>query len=295
MSLPVAVACALLAALCYGTSTAVQHQAVHLGTGRADLGGLLGLLRNPTWLLSVLGDGVGLAFQVVALLTGPVVLVQPLLVLAVPLSLLVGSVLGGRRPSRSDYLASAAIVAALGAFALVVGVPGSASPLSVAAASLATGLLVALGGAACLAVRRRSPSARAVVYGSVAGASFGLVGVLLDATSVVWQRDGWDGLSQPASWVPIGGVLVVGGFAMVLTQVSFQVGALSASFPANEAAAPVVGVALGAWLLSEQIPSSAAAATAYAVCFVVMLAGTVRLARGWTGTPQAREGSAGLP
>lgn len=279
MSLTVAVACALLAASCYGTSTAVQHQAVHLGTGRADLGGLLGLLRNPTWLLSVLGDGVGLVFQVVALLTGPVVLVQPLLVLAVPLSLLVGAALGGRRPSRSDYLASAAIVAAVGVFALVVGVPGRASPVSVLAGTLATGLLVVLGGAACLAVRRRSPSARAVVYGSVAGASFGLVGVLLDATSVVWQRGGWDGLFESAGWVPLAGVLVVGGLALVLTQVSFQVGALSASFPANEAAAPVVGVALGAWLLGEEIPWSAPAAMAYALCFVVMLAGTVWLAR----------------
>src|SRR5450759_4157828 len=69
MSLSVAVPCALLSAVAYGTATAVQHTAAHTGAGRADASGLLRLLRNPRWLMSVLGDGLGLVLQICLLYT----------------------------------------------------------------------------------------------------------------------------------------------------------------------------------------------------------------------------------
>ena len=78
MSLAVAVPCAVLAAITYGASTALQHSAAHRSTGRADPRGLVRLLGNSRWLMSIGGDGVGLLLQVVALATGPVVLVQPI-------------------------------------------------------------------------------------------------------------------------------------------------------------------------------------------------------------------------
>ncbi|MDP9116831.1 MAG: hypothetical protein M3O28_06155, partial [Actinomycetota bacterium] len=74
MSLLVAVPFGVASAVAYGASTAVQHAAVHTGTGNADPRGLLHLLRNPRWLLSIGGDTVGFGLQVVALSTGPVVL-----------------------------------------------------------------------------------------------------------------------------------------------------------------------------------------------------------------------------
>ena len=70
--------------LAYGTATAVQHHAAHRESGRADARGVLRLARDPRWMASVGGDTVGLVLQVVALASGPVLVVQPLLVLAVP-------------------------------------------------------------------------------------------------------------------------------------------------------------------------------------------------------------------
>jgi len=282
MSLSVAVPCALLSAVAYGTATAVQHTAAYTGAGRADAGGLLRLLRNPRWLMSVLGDGLGLVLQIAALSAGPVVVVQPLLVLAVPVALPVGALLGGRRPRLGDYLACAAIIAGLGAFFLVVGDPGAGGPLSPAPAAVAIGAAVIFGGALCGAVRRRSAPVRAAVYGGVAGASFGLVGVLLDATARTWQDAGLDGFRAPAGWLPLAGVLIVGALALILTQVSFQVGALSASFPANEATAPLVAVALGAALLHEKVPGSLPAFAAYTGCLACIVVGTIWLARSWS-------------
>jgi hypothetical protein len=71
---------------------------------------------------------------------------------------------------------------------------------------------------------------------------------------------------------------------MVLTQVSFQVGDLAASFPANEATAPVVAVVLGAALLHERLPLSAGHLAAYLVCVGVVGLGAVQLARGLSTT-----------
>lgn len=288
MSLAVAVPAAVLSAVAYGISTAVQHRAAHAAdgaAGRADARGLLRLLRDPRWLASVGGDGLGLVFQVLALATGPVVLIQPLLVLAVPVSLPVGWLLGGARPDWRDYAACAAILAALGAFFAVLGDPGAGRPVAASTTAGAVVVAAVVGGAVLLAVRGRGSTLRAAVYGAVAGAWFGLVGVLLDAVATAWQHGSWRSLEQPAGWVPLTGLLLMGALALTLTQVSFQVGALGASFPANESAAPVVAVVLGAMLLHEHVPVSASTVAAYVVCGVVIVAGTVWLARALSATP----------
>lgn len=283
MSLVIAVPCAVLSAVCYGAATAMQHRAAHTGSRKADARGLLRLLSDPRWLVSVFGDGVGLALQAVALATGPVVLVQPLLVLAVPVSLPMGWALGGRRPSRGDYLACVGILLALGAFFAIVGDPGGAVPLTPGSVALVTVIGTSAGALACAFVRHASPTVRAAVYGAVAGAAFGIVGVLLDATSRTVQQLGWQSLQRPAGWAPLLGVALVGTVAVIVTQVSFQLGPLGASFPANEVAAPVVAVALGAAVLHEKVPVSPAAVTAYAACLLSVLAATIWLARAWSG------------
>lgn len=285
MSLAVAIPCAVLSAASYGVSTAVQHRAAHQAGGRADARRLAGLLTNPRWLMSVGGDGVGLLLQVAALATGPVVLIQPLLVLAVPVSLPVGWLLGGARPTGRDYAACFGILAALAAFFVVVGDPGAAASLSARSTATVVILAAVAGAAAISAVRRASATARAGVYGAVAGAWFGLVGVLMDSVATRWREASWSGVTTTGGWVAVVGLVVMGAAALVLTQVSFQVGALAASFPANEATAPVVAVVLGAALLHERVPLTAATVTAYVVCGLAITAGTVWLARSLDGTP----------
>ncbi|TQJ51213.1 DMT family transporter [Phycicoccus sp. SLBN-51] len=280
MSLAVALPCAVMSAVAYGTATAVQHRAAHRGTGRADARGVLRLARDPRWLASVGGDTVGLVLQVVALATGPVLLVQPLLVLAVPVALPVGRLLGGPAPTWRDYAACVGILGALAVFFALVGDPGQASPLPAAHAAWATAAAAAVGAVLLLAVRTASSTVRAAVYGAVAGAWFGLVGVLLDAVATSWQRSGPTGLTQTDGWVPLVCLLLAGTGALVLTQVSFQVGSLAASFPANEATAPVVAVVLGAALLHEQLPLSPGHVAAYLLCVAAVALGTAQLARG---------------
>jgi hypothetical protein len=65
---------------------------------------------------------------------------------------------------------------------------------------------------------------------------------------------------------------------MTLTQVSFQIGSLGASFPANESTAPVVAVILGAALLHENLPLNVGYVIVYVLCLAAIVLGTVRLA-----------------
>ncbi|MBV9594982.1 MAG: DMT family transporter [Actinobacteria bacterium] len=276
--LSVAIPCALAAAAAYGASTAVQHSAAHTGSGEEDIHGLLNLLTNPRWLLSIGGDTVGLVLQVVALATGPVVLIQPLLVLAVPISLPVGRLLGGPRPGRGDYLASIGILAGLAGFFAIVGDPGEGRTPSTAPVIVAVIVSIAVGALGCAAASRGRAALRAGVYGAIAGAGFGVVGVLLNAVSNAWRDHGFDGVSSGAGVFSLIGLALVGACAMVLTQISFQVGVLSASFPANESAAPLAAVLLGALLLHERIPVSAGAVIGYVATYAVVVAGTIYLA-----------------
>jgi hypothetical protein len=276
MSLAVAIPLGIGAAVAYGAATAGQHSAAH--TGSEDTRGLLRLVRDPRWLVSMLGDVVGLVLHVLALLEGPVVLIQPLLVLALPVSLPIAWWMGGPRPTRRDYLASAGIVAALAVFFAIIGNPGPADLPHSLPVLVACAVTLALSGTACVAVRGRSPRIRAGVYGAVAGACFGLVGVLMDAATQVWQDQGIRGFIHEPGLVTIIGLVVVGIFSNILTQISYQVGPLGTSFPANLAADPIVAVALGAVLLYENVPVTPLALVGYAACVGGIVACAIPLA-----------------
>jgi hypothetical protein len=209
---------------------------------------------------------------------GTVVLVQPILVLSLPVSLPIAWALGGPRPRRRDYLASVAILVGLTGFFILLGQPPQSHLLHRRHALQAIVLALAVGGLACLWVRQHAAPLRAAVYGAVAGGWFGMVGVLLDATATTWRARGLEGFSHPTGFVPLLGVLIIGALSITVTQVSFQVGTLGASFPANLAAAPVVAVVLGDVLLHEHVPVSIPIVIGYLACLVAVIVGSIQLA-----------------
>ena len=282
MSLLIAVPCGVASAFAYGVSTAVEHSAAQDVSKAADAeapaGGLLSLVKNPRWLMGVGGDTLGFVLQAIALSTGPVVLIQPLLVLALPISLPVARWLGGPRPGRAQFLSCAWIIVGLGAFFAVVGNPGDADPLDTRAAIVVVAVAAVAGVAALVPVRTRSGTMKAVVYGTVSGAWFGVVAVLVDAAAATWKVHGMDAFGRAEGLVPLVSLLVLGAASLALTQVSYAAGALAASFPGNLTADPVVAVLLGAVLLNERIPYTPLAFIAYVACFAAVLYGAIRLA-----------------
>ncbi|MEO9138333.1 MAG: DMT family transporter [Jatrophihabitans sp.] len=281
MSLTVAVPFGVASAVVYGVSIVVQHRVAQAeaDTEGESAAGLLRLVKHPTFLLAIAGDFIGFLLQVVALSTGPVVVIQPLVVLMLPVSLAFGSFTGGRRPKMGDYLGVLAVLGGLATFLALIGVPHDGHvphPRFLVMTVLGVLLLVVL---LALLARGRNRVIRGAVYGGVAGACFGTLAVLVDAASERFSQRGLEGLlNSPRGLVPLVGMLLVGTMGMILTQLSFQVGALGATLPANLAVDPLMAVLLGALVLREHIPFDAVHLVLYVLCLVAALAGAIRLA-----------------
>ncbi len=281
MSLTLAVVFGTLSAAAFAVATAVQHSAAHEDSGDLDAGRLLRLLRNPRWLASLLGDGVGVGFQAVALANGPAALVQPLLVLAVPMALPIGHLLGGPRPTLRDLLGCAAILAGLAGFLGLLGDPGDGRAAAGQAAVLTAVVALAGGAGLCWLVSggRAPVPLRAAVFGAVAGAWFGLGGVLLNSAALLARHRGLSFvLTSWTGWCTVVAMAVLACSGLALVQAAFQIGSLAASFPANEAAGPVAAVVCGGLILHQHVPVDPGHLVGYLLALLVIVFGTVRLA-----------------
>lgn len=276
MALTLAIAAGLGSALAYGAGTAGQHAEAY--TGSADAGRLVDLAKNPRWLLASLGDVLGIALQLVALSNGPVVLIQPLLVLSLPVAVVLRSSFGAPQPSRADLTSCVALILGLALFFVLLGEPHRGSILSTEASVWATLVSLVGGVVAIFAMRSRPAVPRAITFGVVSGCWFGLVSVLVEAVSSVWQVDGLEGFRDPVGMVPLTAVVILAVGGYLLVQLGFQLAPLGASFPPSLILDPVVAVALGAVLLSERVPLGSGRILGYLVCIAVVGWAAVRLA-----------------
>ena len=279
MSVAVAIPLGVASAAVYGTSIVVQHRASHTG-GDEDARHLMRLLRNPTWLVAIAGDFVGFLLNIAALSAGPVVLIQPLVVLMLPVALVVGWRMGGPRPHTADWLGSAGIIVGLATFLALVGQPGEGHTPKARYVALAIVSVLVVGALISLLVLKRGATLRGSVYGVSAGIYFGTLGVMVDGASNVVVHQGVSGLFT--SWrggVPLIGIAALGTGGIILTQVSFQIGHLAATLPANLAADPVTAVIIGALLLREHIPLGPGYLCGYLACLALVIAGAMQLAR----------------
>lgn len=252
---------------------------MHEPDGAEDARGLLQRMRDPRWLMAIGGDFIGFLLQIAALSAGPVVLVQPLVVLMLPVALIVGYLMGGPRPRLGDYLGSAAIIGGLSVFLTLIGVPAAGHVPHPRPIAVAVAVVLLVGTLACLAVNGRRAMIRGALYGAVAGSYFGTLGVLVDAAAARFSHAGLHGLLQtPRGFVPLIGILLLGMGGIALTQISFQVGALGATLPANLAADPMTAVLFGVILLREHIPFGPWYVIGYVLCLVAVVIGAVQLA-----------------
>jgi drug/metabolite transporter (DMT)-like permease len=282
VSMVVAIPFGVGSAVVYGTSIVVQHRMAqqHADTeGQSSRAGLLRLVRNPVWLMAIGGDFIGFLLQIVALSTGLVVVVQPLVVLMLPVALIVSATLGWHRPRPGDYLGVLGVVAGLAAFLSIIGNPGAVHLPHPRALAGTVALVLGVGLALCLVVIGRNRVVRGAVYGAVAGGYFGTLAVMVDAASEHASSAGIHGLfAADEGLVPLAGIAVLGVGGIVLTQMSFQVGALAATLPANLVADPMTAVLLGVLLLHEHIPITAGHLASYVACLVAVVVGAIRLA-----------------
>lgn len=286
----VAILLALAAAASVAIASALQHRAA-TGENEALTGRRLirRLWRKPTWLVGLGFAGLGFALHGLALRTGRLGVIQPLLVTSVIFALPLRAAIDRRRPSVVEVAAAALLAAALAGFLLAANRShGTASPAGGAAA-----ILLAVGGGAAVVLsigarRTRSGTVGGVLLGAATGLLYGLLGGALKAT--VHQV-----ASAPAMLVttwPLWTLLVVGVWGFVLNQRAYAHAPLRVSLPVLLVLNPVVGVVFGAFVFGEK-PIDSVGAALVQVTSLLVVAGSIAVLAG--GIHPRRETAAVRP
>lgn len=284
-SQPLAITCALLAALMYAVASVLQHREASAVPAEHSLRpGLLGrLLRSPVWLAGAAADVAGYILQFVAISAGTLVLVQPLLVCGLLFALPIGARLDGSRLSRSDWVAAAAVCVGLGVFQLVADpAPGYAFIPPRAWLVLLTigggiGVLLAAAGQAA------KGRAKAVLLSASAGVIYGLAAGLTKTTGALLTGRGVIGMFT--HWQPYA-LGVIGVVGVLIAQSAFQAGSLDVSLPTMSVVDPVVSIIIGAVAFGETIAGGPLAVTGEVASLIVMVLGVYGLARSSAVTGQ---------
>jgi drug/metabolite transporter (DMT)-like permease len=272
-----AVVAALGSALCFATSSALQQH----GAARAPRGSglhldlLLHLVRRPVWLAGMAAASGTLALQALALASGQLMVVQPLLVLGLLFALPLSVALERRRPSLSEWSWASVLVVGLVTFLLAAhphatsALPDDGRLWQVGAGVLAVAVAIAVGASA---LGRRH---RAVLLGAAAGLTFGVTAALIKYCCALAGREGLGWLVT--SWPPYA-LLLVGGAGIVLSQAAYQAGPLSGALPTLAITEPLAAVLFGVVAFGERVGGGLPAILLAAAGFAAMAVSIKRLA-----------------
>jgi hypothetical protein len=293
-----AVVLSLMAAVCFGTASVLQHQGANRVRRRFPLhpGLLIDVARQRLWLLGIVTEVAGVALQMVAVNLGALSVVQPLLTVGLVIALPLQAVLG-LPVSRRSLLAATLIVAGLAVFLAIQPTLESRDPQRITdwlpgLLMVAMVELVALG----VAFARRG-RVRSMGLGAAAGTVFAQSAALVKTWGEILGAGGLPALATSWElWTALGCGLV----GALLTQAAFQSGPLGGPLAAMMVIDPIIGVSLGAIVFGESF-STGPLAVVQAAGLVLTLAGVWLLATGErrlaaaTGTHRELSGSRDLP
>jgi hypothetical protein len=209
------------------------------------------LVRRPFWIIGMCGVVCAALFQSLALVNGPLSLVQPLFVLELPFALLVAAPLMHKRLPRSGWWGVGGCVAGL-AVLLIAAAPhgaGSHAPLTrwVPALCLCLGAMTA---AVLLAGRSGPPARRAALLAAASATGNALTAALLKSASGTFAAHGFTAFL--GAWQTYAFALT-GVAAVLLLENALQAGPLAAAQPALTIGDAVVSLTLGITLFGERV------------------------------------------
>ena len=283
MSTSAAITGALGAAALFAAGTTLQYRAARpLGPGGGGpdrsipTKAIRQTVTSVSWLLGTLVLGVGISLHAFALHEGPITMVQPLLITGVLFALPASRYVGGPKVDCTDMRWATLLVGALALF-LFTAAPGSrpASNTDTAPALGAFGLALA-GIVGCLLVARRCHgNVAATVLGAAAGIALAGSAALLKVSTNLTSGGVWGLLGH---W-QIYALVVVGGCALVLSQVAYRAGPMTASLPAINSVNPIASVLIGWAVFDERFRVGAAPTAVEAILLAVVVIATTALSR----------------
>lgn len=276
-----AVLLAVLAALLFGISAVADQRSTkrvrHRKAGSPWI--FADLVRQPLWLIAIAANVAGFVFQVFALDSGSLAVVQPLLVGDLVFAVLISWALG-RRTGR--FVASQIPVPLMftGVFLTFGGVAGflaiarpsggTTHVSSTIVAPLALGLVALLG--VCMLVTQRSRRLRPLALALACGVNYGVAAFVV---KLVTSDFGGGAEKVFTSW-PVYALAIVGPAGFLLNQDALQEGTFLAPVQAIITTAdPLVSIALAILWLNVRVASSPAAVAGQVISLAVMTAGIV--------------------
>ncbi|TWP36495.1 DMT family transporter [Leekyejoonella antrihumi] len=239
------------AAGCNAASSVLQRKANRDQPPGREFGPglLLDLLRHPQWLLGGLAMIVSFLLQAAALDQGALSAVEPVLVLELPMTFVLASIVFSHRLSLRDWVASALMAGGLALFIAVLAPHGGATAsMSTWTAVTATAATAAGVAALILAGHLARGQARAALFGLAAGSGFGLTASLIKVSVTRLTDDGIGAAFQ--TWETYGFVLT-GLISVVLIQAALHAGTLVAAQPGITLLDPLVSLLWGTVVLGE--------------------------------------------
>ncbi|MFF9676980.1 DMT family transporter [Streptomyces eurythermus] len=245
-----AAAFAVAGAASNAVGTAFQRKAASAST-RGGLRLLAELVHRPIWMIGMAGVACAALFQSLALVNGPLALVQPLFILELPFALLVAAPLMHRRLPRSGWWGVGGCVAGL-AVLLLAAAPHGATDQAPLARWLPVLLLCAgvMAGLVGLAGPGRPPARRAALLAAASATGNALTAALLKSASGTFADHGLTAFLR--SWQTYGFALA-GVAAVLLLENALQAGPLAAAQPALTIGDAVVSLTLGITLFGERV------------------------------------------
>jgi hypothetical protein len=266
---------ALLAALSNAVNVATQHIASTADPrGSSGWRLVLYLFRSPLWLFGWVALAAAFVFQALALNSGLLSVVQPLMATELIFALVLRQFWIHQSILPITWGGAALTCVGLGVF-IVAGEPRGGHPTPTSQHWISA--VVACGAAAAVLAalaQRGSPAWRAALYASAAGTMWALVATFIKSATDTLTEFGVAGMFT--HW-PVY-ALVAGAVAgTLLQQAALHVGPLKVSQPFLVIVDPIVSIALSVWLFEEYFTASVAVLAIAAAAFAVMCAGLVLL------------------
>jgi drug/metabolite transporter (DMT)-like permease len=299
---------AVLAACANATSSVLQRKANKRvpQNENMSLRQIWDLLHQPVWFFGILAITAGFLLQATALGNGDLSVVEPVLVLELPFTLILASRVFGQRLGPREWLPTAAMAAGLAGLLYTLAPSTGGAPqvhwygwLAGIGGNLAlVGLLVlwaradslrrllgkgrgtdggkggSEGGGKGADTEQKTGSSQAAVLAVAAGSAFGLTAALMKAMT----RTLSGGFFHLFTDWPIYAMVAVGVLGFFLTQSALNAGQLIAAQPGLTLSDPLISVLWGVLVFDEQVRQDWWILGEVA-CAAVIVAGVVMMAR----------------
>lgn len=253
---------AILAACANATSSVLQRKAGRKVPQGENLSlRLIGsLLHEPVWFGGILAVTVGFLLQAAALGSGSLSVVEPILVLELPATLLLATRVFHSRLHRREWGSAVAMAAGLAVMLYALS-PSAGHPQGVRWYAWVTGIGVNLAFiGAMVAWGRRGPAGKgphggqssalqAAVLAVAAGAGFGLTAALIKGMTTTYAR----GMAALLTSWELYAMIASGIGAMFLVQSALNAGRLVAAQPGLTLTDPIVSILWGVLVFREQV------------------------------------------